>query len=86
MAFPFLLQPFPQFTGGFERLRQQRLLKLRRDFSSSSKRRISAGLGFQFGYTFAKSKDNRSWDPSLSTVSTGSVQSASSTPFDLRDR
>src|SRR6185369_12617648 len=32
------------------------------------------------------SKDNRSWDPSLSTVSTGSVQSASSTPFDLRDR
>ncbi|HKN83846.1 MAG TPA: hypothetical protein VJW17_10430 [Pyrinomonadaceae bacterium] len=50
------------------------------------KRRINAGLRFQFGYTFSKSKDNRSWDPSLSTVSTGSVQSASSTPFDLRER
>jgi hypothetical protein len=50
------------------------------------KRRIQKGLGFQFGYTLSKSKDNRSWDPSLSTVSTGSVQSASSTPFDLRDR
>src|SRR4030095_11751264 len=50
------------------------------------KRRISQGLGFQFGYTLSESKDNRSWDPSLSTVSTGSVQSASSTPFDLRDR
>ncbi|HYV13403.1 MAG TPA: hypothetical protein VE980_21040, partial [Pyrinomonadaceae bacterium] len=50
------------------------------------KRRINAGLGFQFGYTLSKSKDNRSWDPSLSTVSTGSVQAASSTPFDLRDR
>ena len=50
------------------------------------KRRISSGLGFQFGYTRSESKDNRSWDPSLSTVSTGSVQSASSTPFDLRDR
>jgi hypothetical protein len=50
------------------------------------KRRINAGLGFQFAYTLSESKDNRSWDPSLSTVSTGSVQSASSTPFDLRDR
>src|SRR6185295_20021348 len=50
------------------------------------KRRINAGLGFQFAYTLSKSKDNRSWDPSLSTVSTGSVQAASSTPFDLRDR
>jgi hypothetical protein len=50
------------------------------------KRRISSGLGFQVAYTLSKSKDNRSWDPSLSTVSTGSVQSASSTPFDLRDR
>src|SRR6185295_10199936 len=50
------------------------------------RRRINAGLGFQFAYTLSKSKDNRSWDPSLSTVSTGSVQSASSTPFDLRDR
>ena len=50
------------------------------------KRRITGGLGFQLAYTLSKSKDNRSWDPSLSTVSTGNVQAASSTPFDLRDR
>jgi hypothetical protein len=81
----FLLQPYPQFTGGLNVFDSN-------DYSNYGglqfifKRRISAGLGFQFGYTLSKSKDNRSWDPSLSTVSTGSVQSASSTPFDLRDR
>lgn len=84
-GFPFLLQPYPQFTGGLNVFDSS-------DYSNYHglqfifRRRISKGLGFQFGYTLSKSKDNRSWDPSLSTVSTGSVQSASSTPFDLRDR
>ncbi len=84
-GFPFLLQPYPQFTGGlnvFDSSDYSHYAGLQFIF----KRRINSGLGFQFGYTLAKSKDNRSWDPSLSTVSTGSVQSASSTPFDLRDR
>jgi hypothetical protein len=84
-GFTYLLQPYPQFTGGLNVFDSS-------DFSNYRglqlilKRRINSGLGFQFGYTLSKSKDNRSWDPSLSTVSTGSVQSASSTPFDLRDR
>jgi hypothetical protein len=84
-GFSFLLQPYPQFTGGLNVFDSN-------DYSNYGglqfifKRRIRTGLGFQFGYTLSKSKDNRSWDPSLSTVSTGSVQSASSTPFDLRDR
>lgn len=84
-GFTYLLQPFPQFTGGINVFDSS-------DYSNYGglqlifKRRISSGLGFQFGYTRSESKDNRSWDPSLSTVSTGSVQSASSTPFDLRDR
>jgi hypothetical protein len=84
-GFPFLLQPYPQFTGGINVFDSN-------DYSNYHglqlifKRRINRGLGFQFGYTLSESKDNRSWDPSLSTVSTGSVQAASSTPFDLRDR
>jgi hypothetical protein len=84
-GFPFLLQPYPQFTGGLNVFDSN-------DYSNYHglqlilKRRINSGLGFQVGYTLSKSKDNRSWDPSLSTVSTGSSQSASSTPFDLRDR
>ena len=82
---PFVFQPYPQYSGGLNVFDSS-------DYSKYDglqfifKRRISAGLGFQFAYTLSKSKDNRSWDPSLSTVSTGSVQSASSTPFDLRDR
>src|SRR5215213_9328492 len=84
-GFPFFFQPFPQFSGGLNVFDSN-------DYSNYGglqfifKRRINTGLGFQFGYTLSKSKDNRSWDPSLSSVSTGSVQSASSTPFDLRDR
>jgi hypothetical protein len=84
-GFTYLLQAYPQFTGGLNVFDSN-------DYSNYHglqfifKRRISAGLGFQFAYTLSKSKDNRSWDPSLSTVSTGSVQSASSTPFDNRDR
>lgn len=84
-GFTYLLQPYPQFTGGLNVFDSS-------DFSNYAglqvilKRRINTGLGFQVGYTLSKSKDNRSWDPSLSTVSTGSVQAASSTPFDLRDR
>jgi hypothetical protein len=84
-GFTYLLQPYPQFTGGLNVFDSS-------DYSNYGglqvilKRRISTGLGFQFGYTLSKSKDNRSWDPSLSTVGTGSNQSASSTPFDLRNR
>ncbi|MBX7169803.1 MAG: TonB-dependent receptor [Pyrinomonadaceae bacterium] len=80
-----LIQPFSQFTGGINVFDSN-------DYSHYNglevifKRRISNGLGFQVGYTLSKSMDNRSWDPSLSTVSTGSAQSASSTPFDLRNR
>lgn len=84
-GFPFLLQSFPQFTGGFNVFDSNDYSNYR-GLQLIFKRRINSGLGFQFGYTLSKSKDNRSWDPSLSTVSAGSLQSASSTPFDLRDR
>lgn len=50
------------------------------------KRRFNRGLGFQLAYTLSKSKDTRSFDPAFTTVSTGSSQAASSTPFDINDR
>ena len=84
-GFPFLLQQYPQFTGGIN-VFDSNDYSMYNGLQFIFRRRIHAGLGFQFGYTLSKSKDNRSWDPSLSTVSSGSVQSASSTPFDLRDR
>jgi hypothetical protein len=84
-GFSSLLQPFSQFTGGLNVFDSN-------DYSNYHglelvfKRRVSAGLSFQVGYTLSKSMDTRSWDPSLSTISTGSVQSASSTPFDNSNR
>jgi len=58
-GFTFLLQPYPQFTGGLNVFDSN-------DYSNYGglqfifKRRINTGLGFQFGYTLSKSKDNRS--------------------------
>jgi len=49
-------------------------------------RKFVRNLSFQGSYTFSKSLDTRSFDPTFSVVSTGAVQSASSTPFDLRNR
>ncbi len=49
-------------------------------------RKASSGVLFQGSYTFSKSLDTRSFDPAFTTVSTGSNQSASSTPFDIYRR
>lgn len=82
---PFFFRSYPQFSGGLRVLDSN-------DFSTyhaleaQIKRRFGNGLGFQASYTLAKSMDNRSFDPAFSVVSTGSVQSASSTPFDNRNR
>ena len=49
-------------------------------------RRFSDGYSYLFGYTLSRSKDTRSFDPAFTTVSTGSNQSASSTPYDIANR
>jgi len=85
VANPYLFQGFAQFTGGFNVFDSNDYSNYRA-LEFIVKRRITNGLGYQLAYTWSLSKDNRSWDPSLSTVSTGSVQAASSTPFDLRNR
>jgi hypothetical protein len=58
--------------------RYQRRMKL--------ERRFSRGYSYLFAYTLAQSKDTRSFDPAFTVVSTGNVQSASSTPFNIFDR
>jgi hypothetical protein len=82
---PFFFQRYPQFNAGLNVFDSN-------DYSNYHgmqlifKRRLTDGLGFQVSYTLSKSKDNRSWDPSLSGINTGNSQAGSSTPFDLRDR
>ena len=82
---PFLFQAYPQFTGAMNIFDSSDYSNYRA-LEVIFRRRMARGLSYQVGYTWSLSKDNRSWDPSLSTVSRGSVQSASSTPFDVHNR
>ena len=47
---------------------------------------MKKGLSFQLGYTWALSKDSRSFDPVFTTVATGTGQAAGNTPFDNSNR
>ena len=82
---PFFFQRYPQFTGALNVLDSN-------DFSRYNglefivKRRMSRGFSYQVAYTWSKSKDTRSFDPTFTTVSRANNQSASSTPFDLNNR
>lgn len=84
-GFGSFFQPFSQFTGGLFVIDSN-------DYSFYNglefifKRRIRDGLGFQLAYTWALSKDSRSFDPVFTTVATGISQTAGNTPFDNRDR
>ena len=78
-------QKFPQFTGALNVLDSNDVSKYH-GLEIIFKRRFSRGLGYQAGYTFSKSKDTRSFDPTFSTVSRGAAQSASSTPYDINNR
>ena len=49
-------------------------------------RKFAKGIQFQGSYTFSKSLDTRSFDPTFTVVGTGNAQSASSTPFDNNNR
>jgi hypothetical protein len=49
-------------------------------------RRYSSGVSYFVGYTLSRSKDTRSYDPAFTVVSTANNQSASSTPFNVKDR
>jgi hypothetical protein len=82
---PFFFYPFPQYSGGLNVLDSN-------DFSTYNAleiqitRRLKNGVTFHAGYTWSKSLDTRSFDPTLTVVSTGSSQSASSTPYDINNR
>jgi hypothetical protein len=49
-------------------------------------RRLTKGLEAQFSWTWSKSLDTRSYDPSLTIYGTGTAQSSTSHPFDITNR
>lgn len=80
-----VLQPFSQYTGGLfvtdsnDRSDYQGL-------EVNFRRRFYNGLNFQLTYTWALSKDTRSFDPVFTTVATGSTQTAANTPSNNNNR
>lgn len=78
-------QPFSQYTGGLFVIDSN-------DFSFYNglefimKRRLRSGISYNIGYTWAVSKDTRSYDPTFTAVATGSGQTAGNTPLDNYDR
>src|SRR6185436_3834294 len=79
------LQPFSQFTGGlFVTDSNDRSMYNSLEFIF--KRRLKQGLSFQMAYTWALSKDTRSFDPVFTTVATGSTQTSANTPQDNNRR
>jgi hypothetical protein len=82
---PSFFVPYPQFGGGMYVIDSN-------DYSHYNGLEIRLehafrnGLYFQFAYTLAKSMDTRSFDPTSTVVSGGTLQSAGDTPFDLHNR
>ena len=81
----FFFKDYPQFTGALNVLDSNDVSRYNA-LEIIFKRRLKKGLSFQVGYTLAESKDTRSFDPTFTTVSRGTNQSASSTPFDNNNR
>jgi hypothetical protein len=82
---PFFFIPYPQYGGGLNVLDSN-------DFSTYNgleiqvERRLTRGVSFQVGYTWSKSLDTRSFDPTLTVVGTGNLSTAADTPFDINNR
>jgi hypothetical protein len=82
---PFFFQLYPQFSGAvnvIDNNDRSRYNALEVQLS----RRFNRGIGFQVSYTLAKSEDTRSFDPAFAVANRGFVQSASNSPYDIRNR
>jgi len=84
-GFSSFFQPFSQYTGGLF-VTDSNDYSFYNGLEFTFKRRMRNGLSFQVGYTYALSKDTRSFDPVFTTVSTGTAQSAANTPYNNFDR
>jgi hypothetical protein len=81
---PYFFVPFPQF--GMVRTIDSNDFSTYHGLEVQIMRRFTKGLEAQFSWTWAKSLDTRSYDPSLTIYGTGTGQSATSHPFDPGNR
>jgi hypothetical protein len=76
-------KPYSQYLGGLNVL-QTRDYSRYNGLQIQIEKRFSKGMLFQANYVWSKTEDVRSFDPTFTTVATGSSQSAAATPFDYR--
>lgn len=82
---PFFFIDYPQFLGGLQVIDSNSYSNYHAGVLQVQ-RRIGAGLDFGASYTFSKSLDDKSYDPTFTRISAGTGQTAQSTPLDLNDR
>jgi len=68
-GFSSFFQPFSQFTGGLFVI-DSNDYSFYNGVEITLKRRMKSGLSYQLGYTWALSKDSRSFDPAFTTIAT----------------
>ena len=87
---PFFFIPYPQFTGNGTSTGLNVLDS--NDFSTYNalevqfQHRFENGVAYNVAYTWSKSLDTRSFDPTLTVVGTGNAATAADTPFDINNR
>jgi len=81
---PFFFFPYPQF--GNVRVIDSNDFSTYHGLEVQILRRMAGGIEAQFSWTWSKSLDTRSYDPSLTIYGTGTAQSAASQPFDISNR
>lgn len=81
---PYFIYSYPQYLGGMVVIDSNDWSRYHA-LQLQVERRYRGGF-VQVAYSLAKSMDTRSFDPAFTTAASGNSQSASSTPFDIRDR
>lgn len=82
---PFFFIPYPQYSGGLNVLDSN-------DFSTYNalevqlQHRFANGVAYNLAYTWSKSLDTRSFDPTITVVGTTNSSTAADTPFDINNR
>ncbi|HUE84360.1 MAG TPA: hypothetical protein VMM84_19825, partial [Pyrinomonadaceae bacterium] len=82
----FFFIPYPQFNAGGMQIIDSNSFSNYHGGVFQLSRRFEQGLEFTVAYTFSKSLDDKSYDPTFTRISAGNVVSAQSTPFDASNR
>ena len=85
----FFFIPYPQFSGtvsgGMQIIDSNSFSNYHGGVFQLS-RRFEQGLELNAAYTWSKSMDDKSYDPTFTRISSGTAVSAASTPFDAENR